>query len=274
MNEPCTDQRIVQLVLNMQGGARSKRTQCPECCRPDNSALVSRREGQGWVHCFRCGYSAPVPLPALSLGQLRARQEALQAPQTAFGLPRDITPTLPAPALVWVALAGLSEHDVAGRLYWSPRMHSAVLPVHWGGELDAVFMRPLPRAKGQSKYVAWFRDGNSTLYLPAKPEPNKPLWVVEDALSAIRLSKLGVPVCASLGTFCNDTILARVLAIGPSAVNLWLDGDRAGKTGVERFKKKLHGLCGIPTRSVSVPGRDPKHLHNAELTEKLKEGYA
>lgn len=268
--EECTDRRIVNIVERMRNGDRARRTDCPEC-GGSRTLLVNREHGQGRVYCFRgsCGYLAKVTIPELSLPQSidRMRQYVGLTPEKCV-LPLDIVSTFPAHVMSWFGKASLSEHDAANYgMYWSGSRESVVLPVMWRGELDAIMYRPFRKVKGP-KYIMRFRNnGNAALYMPGEYRNGEVLWIVEDALSAIRMHKLGYCTAAALGTSCNHTIAARVIELNPTKVCMFLDGDRAGETGVRRFTRMLEYTLGLHVPSVRVPGRDPKHLTNSELRE-------
>lgn len=276
--EPCTDKRIVRMVQHL-GMSYSRRTDCPEC-GAERSALVSRKgHNHGYVHCFRasCQYSAPVHLE-LSMSELiRLRTEdALRNPSAlTYDLPKDCVPAnslLGAECTglhelwLWLGKAGLRAEDVQNWVQWSESMQSAVIPCVAQGYNVGVLYRPLPSRRGVPKYILKHRTGTGAIWAPGGmfPHPGRNVHVVEDALSCIRLFLLGVPVVASLGTHCNDSIMAGLLDLRPASVTLFLDGDRAGARGTSIFKRKMD-LHGIQHAQITLQDRDPKDCTNEEL---------
>lgn len=279
--EPCTDKRIVHMVKHLDV-SYSRRTDCPEC-GAERSALVSRKgHNHGYVHCFRasCQYSAPVNLE-LSMSELIRLQT-----EDAFRNPSMLTYDLPKDCLyansllsesnhtglrelwLWLGKAGLRAEEVQNWVQWSESMQSAVIPCVEQGYNVGVLYRPLPSRRGVPKYILKHRRGTGAIWAPGGmfPHPGQNVHVVEDALSCIRLFLLGIPAVASLGTYCNDSIMAGLLGLRPKSVTLFLDGDGAGRKGTTLFKRKLD-LHGIEHAQLTLQDRDPKDCTNEELRQ-------
>lgn len=275
---PCTDKRIVHMVQHLDV-SYSRRTDCPEC-GAERSALVSRKGfNHGYVHCFRasCQYSAPVHLE-LSMSEL-VRLQSDDALRNSHKLNFDLPPDcIPANSVInqgcqnlcqlwyWLGKAGLRAEDVHNWVQWSEDMQAAVIPCVEQGYNVGVLYRPLPSRRGVPKYILKHRRNTGALWAPSGmfPQPTQHIFLVEDALSCIRLFLLGIPAVASLGTYCNDSIMADILALRPKTVTLFLDGDSAGRKGTALFKRKMD-LHGITHAQLTLQDRDPKHCTNEEL---------
>lgn len=99
------------------------------------------------------------------------------------------------------------------------------------------------------------------LYGENKIDPVKgDLFVVEGFVGALSVWQAGYNVVALMGAYPSRVQVQKIVELVPkeARVVLWLDGDEAGKLGIEEFKRKIQGR--IPIWSVFEEGKDPKHF--------------
>lgn len=94
--------------------------------------------------------------------------------------------------------------------------------------------------------------------------PTEQLVIVEDQLSAIRLSKYTSSV-ALMGTHLNGPRVFELLASRPTKMHLWLDADAFDKAVKYAIQYKCFSVCKLE--------KDVKNLSEPELIQLLtKEG--
>jgi len=122
------------------------------------------------------------------------------------------------------------------------------------------------------KYL--FSDGfrkSRYLYGEQKVDPAKgDLFVVEGFVGALCVWQAGYNVVALMGAYPSRVQVQRIVELVPkeARVVLWLDGDEAGKLGIEEFKRKIQGR--IPIWSVFETGKDPKHFEPPGMAKAIE----
>lgn len=170
---------------------------------------------------------------------------------------------VPSAALLWVLKTGLSPEEASEKysMMWHEKSCRVFIPVGSEAVLArAVYKEDTPKYKlfGRMKTMVFIAPGKS------------PLVVVEDILSAIKVSKAGYKSAAILGTSVSPEVTAELAAIDETIV-LWLDPDNAGLSGRKAVKKAL-GLYPVyvhyarPTISL-----DPKYLSSERIHETIEE---
>lgn len=173
--------------------------------------------------------------------------------------------TVPTEALVWVLKAGITPERATDEygFGWSENLQRVVVPILHNGEVTGQYTaRSL--TPGRPKYVmpkgsvgaAWYAG----LYRFRKTV------VVEDVLSAIRISEAGYGSYAVLGTAVgrgHGTDLANSKVYG------WFDGDRAGRDGWVKLRKAL-GLYGVDPTRVQTE-EDPKAYSLADIRKHIED---
>ncbi len=165
------------------------------------------------------------------------------------------------------AKSWLSQYDIGDELIdrhslsWSVGHNRLVVPI-----MEA----------HSSPTAAWLRSIDKTVtpkWLYVGPKPTELLYIhtlnniaynticiVEDALSAIRVSQL-MDVVSLGGTNSSSTRLSQII-LQYSSVVLWLDGDRAGQIAAQKFIKQFKLLR--PITQVRTK-KDPKLFSAKEM---------
>lgn len=245
--------------------------------------LVVYHKDDGWsAYCHRCGEPGFVPRPAESLSERLARIAARQ--QVEANASRSVVPpqpmvndvTLwPAPARVWLYKAGLSNDDIYNLgIYYHEETDRVVVPVIDDGVLVYWQARAYDwtPASSRPKYLNPVGASNSgVLFLV--PESSV-LVLVEDYLSAYRVSRSGYSCMCLLGTKLSDKLLSRVLGTG-LPVRVWLDNDLGRRNGSNPGQEaalkivSTLGACGVDVVNV-VSTKDPKLNSRKEIMCLLK----
>lgn len=151
-------------------------------------------------------------------------------------------------------------------IVWDDSQGRLILPCRSrGGELLGY------QARGFGKDPKYITKGfGRALYHWSEGESNETLVVVEDILSAIRLSAIGYSAVALLRTTINKELLLEVLNYEPECAVIWLDNDNPT---VKRLARRLvHTLKGYGVLTLRVADRiDPKYYTDDELTEIMGE---
>ena len=228
--------------------------------RGDNFA--SYDDGSG--HCYSCGHHV---FPTHYL------QKVKEVDHESNVLPAGFSREIPARAWKWLFQYGLPYSHWEDKVGWDEK-HSRL-----------VFAVPNIRsvAFSQGRYIGsseaepnagrlppkWFNMGNShsTPYVVGNytsPEA-KCLVLVEDWISANKVSSSGTPCISLFGTRVWDSCISFLRYVGLPVV-LWLDNDQRGT--VERKAANVSMLTGLPTRVV-YSDCDPKLLSFDVIKEKL-----
>lgn len=249
-------------------GARTR----VQCCGPDKSLSLHRTGSAMQFKCFRCGEGGSIPVQRSLKELLQETQEVNAWRSKSVQLPDDCNQDLPGHALVWLGKAGVSERLWNPFIWYSPKLNRVCLQLMWNSEVDAVCTRDTSVPRPNPKYIVKYKYGfTSPIWqhsVQCLPSPRTHLVVVEDALSAVRVSDATTSACMCiLGTHAGDSILQRLITIQPSTVTLWLDGDRGGHTGSVKLSK-LVPMLGVPVRQVRTK-KDPKMYSNEEIRRYL-----
>lgn len=231
-------------------------------CTGDASAYISNGPRGVSLHCFRCGANAFEPHGRLSAADiLRARQRDDAAREQPYP---TVVPLREAPAQAcsWVLKAFITPEratDTYGFGY-DEKTERVVLPVLHDFEPTGL-------------WAARATDGRSPKYLMGKGSAGsmwyafrqgRPVVVVEDVLSAIRVYEAGYSSVSILGTSV-PTGLGTLL--GGRDVLAWLDADKAGRNGYVKLRKAL-SLYGVDPKRVRSD-KDPKLHTRLQIQEKL-----
>ena len=112
------------------------------------------------------------------------------------------------------------------------------------------------------KHLFWpgFRKSRF-LYGSDKVDQSKDtLVVVEGFVDVLCLWQAGWNAVSIFGSYPSRQQVQQVLELTPKNGKLvvWMDGDKAGKLGLEEFKRKVNGRT--PLWAVCIEGKDPKDL--------------
>ena len=242
--------------MNWQDRARTLRIgekrKVPHCSTSP-SAYISNSVKGVRLHCFRCGANEFEPHDKLSaadvLAMRRADETAVRQvyPKTT----RLDAPECPTGAHVWVLKAGITPEVASTKfgLGWNEFSQRVVVPILHDGEPTGIWTARAVDDRKPKYLMPRGCAGEAWYNMP----PGAPVVIVEDVLSAIKLTLAGYGAMAVLGT-----------AVGPRQVSLlagrevvgWFDGDAAGRNGYVRLRKAL-GPVGITPSRIETP-RDPK----------------
>jgi len=177
--------------------ARILFTRCPACHKNgndragDNLAIYP----DGSKYCFRCGYYQ-------CKNSFVAKTEAQSIPK--ITLPDDCNTVYPAKIIDWIASFDLSKNDLLfNGVLWSDGMGRLIFPFWMGSELIGYQARSIKK----DEKIKWLTKGNikekNIIYFNGKVghayNKASALFLVEDIISAIKLSKLGVYVMPLFG---------------------------------------------------------------------------
>lgn len=223
----------------------------------------------GWsAYCHRCGDNGWVPRPQESLTQRLARIKATRAHdeviQSTISLPtpRVTDPRLwPKEARVWLYKVGMAN-DVIEELgfFYHERSRRVVMPVYDKGKL--IYWQARGFDKALAKYINPKVDRTKLVWSMGE---GSVICLTEDILSAWRVSR-ATEAWSLLGTKLSDYTAMRLVNTG-KPVRVWLDPDKAGRTGSLECVRKLRAL-GADVKALRSD-KDPKLLTTQEIFEQL-----
>lgn len=281
------DDEWLPLAQALPQGSRKK---VPHNCGPGDCLMVGHSD-TGWsAYCFRCHGKAFKPYPPPTLAERIARKQAREAAEykarvgVYYPTPANRTPHLwPKEARLWLYKAGLSDERITNAgIYYHENLERVVLPAgpgYW--QARAAGWRPgcsypkyiNPRADKPAHL--WYHQGKVQGCVPAtSADTEGPLVIVEDILSAIKVSCTDAAVRPLLGTdgaIVVRDILQRIGGAGTTGgvatVHIWLDPDGAGQRAASRIERELSVLAVETSRVQSKV--DPKLLSFREIREAL-----
>ena len=234
-------------------------------CGTDPSAYISNGVDRVRLHCFRCGANEYEKHEGLSLADVlamrRAEDAAVGSRSGPVGIPYKEAPVH---ALLWSLKSGLSPEVATDRygFTYSETLDRIVVPVLNNGVDTGLWTARA--ASGQRPKYIMPKGASGGLWYDTRPSSGE-IVVVEDILSAIKISRAGYASVAVLGTsipwelgrLCDNRQV-----IG------WFDPDKAGRQGYVKLRKALapHGIS--PFRVTSE--RDPKLHQRHEIQSILK----
>lgn len=276
----------LRMAKNLSYGAHDK----IQCCATDQSMRIEHNSKGYRGYCFRCKKSVYDDHGELSLAELSARRDAVQAMMhdKVIRLPNDIVPVREGDAAAWLLRAGVSL-SIADRygFGYSPRLDRVVLPVYKEGTLVAYTMRS---TKEKPKYIERQVDETAihyslieTILEPEQaPDYGLDLVVTEDILSCVRVGRI-VRSAALLGTAVSPAKVGSLVdgykavrhaqGIGTQddhlRIGVWLDADKAGIQARKRLATRL-SLYGHEAILIKTD-KDPKRYSNREIRSILRD---
>ena len=232
---------------------------CPACAKlgkdrhGDNLAVYE----DGGEHCFSCGYHySAEKRPNVPYLEGSPKEGPTSVASDAPSLPYDVTSEIDPRASLWLRECGLTMRDVVEhRILWSPSWERLIFPVGdcWQGRYFG----------SDPKKAKWFTKGDihNVIYkLGTGPE----VVLVEDILSAIRVSKFSSCICL-FGSALPSMWISRMGFLG-SRFAVWLDFDK--RVHSIQLCKRLQNL-GFQARSI-ITLKDPKNLTDEEIQKEIK----
>ncbi|ANS06210.1 hypothetical protein HOR19_gp17 [Phage MedPE-SWcel-C56] len=248
-----------------------------ECCSSDRSTYVSNSTaGIRIGPCLRCGYKEFEPHGPVTAKQLAEWRKADSDVRGMRRVPDLSAPSeWPSDVLVWLGKAGISVSRAEQLGWgWSARHNRFFLRCEVDGTpTGAGTGRDLTGQKGRPKYVAtaasddYWIGGDST----TSGSGERFAVVVEDILSAVRVSDAGFRTGATMGTSFDDKMLDTLLR-DCSVLVSWLDPDAGGEIGNRNLRK---AMALREERIVIVRSeRDPKYHTREEISSYIQEALA
>ena len=255
--------------MNWQDRAKNlrigQRTKIPHC-GTDSTAYISNSLKGVSLFCFRCKESLYEPHGRLSAKDLIAmRAEETEARK--WGLPKGsplYADSVPPEARVWCLKAGITPErmsDTYGAVY-SKKILRVAVPMMLNGVLQEGWVaRAIDGRK--PKYIAPIGTSNSSWM--RTDLKGKPLVVVEDVLSAIRISEAGFNAVSVMGTAVTQSVANEIAVAGDAGVIGWFDNDAGGRDGFVSLRRSMAPYGISPDRIRS--DMDPKRYTQAEIME-------
>jgi hypothetical protein len=246
------------------------REACPRCrsygkdSKGDNLAIYS----DGHKNCYACGYYIPSVTTIGTVKEKLTKKDFddgyKRYPQVCDRLPLDITPYLSLSAREWLMPYGLAPIETR-RLWWSDYKQQLIYPV-FDEEGHLLMWQARNFGEGQKKY---FTSGNVADTIHILPEDGvkspRPLILVEDAISAIKVSRYfrAMPLFGGYITSKNLIRLRdHVLGI-KDELGIWLDPDKH-QDGLElRDRARELGIDAF----LVISKCDPKLHSDTEISE-------
>lgn len=240
----------------------TSKEQCPSCARlgkdnnKDNLAVYS----DGHKFCYSCKYTE------FPNGIQRLKQELEEYPYEPPYLPVDCDILYPQRALDWVAQYELTKNDLyKHNVLWSETMQRLIFPVYGDGLLIAWQGRSFNlQDQAIGKIPKWYGKGNlkDTFNLLGKGDK---LVLVEDIVSAIKVSKCGVMALPLYGSFVGIERFKRIYSLFCKEVEvlIWLDPDKR----LEAVKEAKLGMLLMNCRTI-ISDKDPKE-HDFQTIKKI-----
>lgn len=216
---------------------------CKQCGSSRGYAIYEDNE-----HCFSCGYNKNKNSTFKDDYTPRAKFKDWQA------LSKD---TAPLHYQIYI-----DKYDIAEDCFYNAEEDRLIFPLLGGLGWQARSLTNQPK---------WISNVDSTqLKLTVHlADKKKYVILVEDYISAIRLHKFGYNVACLFG--CNPALSVINHIVSKFKVFIvWLDGDKAGKTGARKLLTKL-SLCGKV--EVVETTRDPKEYNRSDVGGILNETY-
>lgn len=262
-----TKENWLEIAKSLPCGSKVK----VHCCGNSPSMLISHSTKGYSCHCFRC--QDPEAHQFRGHGQrsiaeiLRHKSEAEENRNKPPHLPKDYTLDIPV-EYAWFLKYGISM-EVARQYQfgYSEFFHRIVIPIYRGPYLQAVHMRAI-NPDDKPKYLNLGRPEDNLLFWPDnslyKGDGMDDLIIVEDVLSAIKLSHRGHNAVALNGSSITEVQAIRLIGKPWLRHFVWLDNDPAGKKGAKDVIKQLK-LMGARDVWHVTSDADPKTYTAAQI---------
>lgn len=214
---------------------------CPNC--GSKSGVHSDPE-KDW--CFACETKSG------------SNKSLIDVPRKQLGLPSIEEFSLPVEIAQWIEKYHLSRKELKKQgAFWSTDKQRLCFPYYIYGEMRGCWMRSL------DKQPKWLFAGNKDFAWVIVGQGGENVCIVEDVVSAIRVSKVMDCICLG-GTSINDYV--KEALTNYSNVYIFLDGDDAGVKGADKIRNEIkltHKVKVIRSR------QDPKEFDEEWLREIL-----
>lgn len=278
--------RAVDEVWNTLPLGGSKRI---VCCGTDRSRICSHNAEKFSSYCFRPDCPSYFRQKS-GLDKLRARnkQEAVEEAKairkdfSAFEEATADTSAFHHDAMVWLTKAGIHVHTIQKYgIRYNKDLHRVLIPM-WDGyghshdKLLGFNARTLHSFEAENIKYVLNCPNKGAMFMIRPTDKAKSVILTEDMLSAIRIAEVvhlhthDVDVGCIMGTSVSKYKLLSLVS-KYRKIELFLDGDHAGRVATEQWTRELDPFLDIT--SILVDGKDPKHLTNEELSDILCHWY-
>lgn len=236
---------------------------CPRCRKEgydqtgDNLAIYSDEHR----HCYRCGYHIPAKVTIETVvSSTQSFENVRPTSKTCDNLPSDITSDLSLVAKRWLLKYGLTFEE-AKKFWWSDSKQFLIFPA-CDVEGNLLFWQARDfNDKAKSKY---FSTGNiqDSLYILGK---NEPLILVEDIISAIKISR-HYKSMALFGSSISNLNLTRIrdyILSESKELGIWLDPDKIKDAVKISNRAKTLGINSF----FIISKQDPKDYQDNEIID-------
>ncbi len=232
---------------------------CPKCGSSD--AYTTYQDGT-W--CFSCHYRQPSRVSGFVLKQIK--ELAVDPDQRGLTLPDDIGYEYSQECVAWVKQYDLSVEDlIHHKVQWSKKYNQLlfIYDTIYGSRIGCIQGRNF--TEGKPKY---FNQGDVGDVMPIyqdRKDPTNGLVIVEDAISAIKVSKY-VDAMPLLGSYLPVRKILKIKQLGYKQVYIWLDHDKY-KEALD-ISQKLASIGGVSR--VIRTDLDPKCYNETFIKDKLE----
>lgn len=276
--------REIQAVIDLDMPISATRRVVHEgCSEGKNPALSVKRLREGYVfNCFRCDYKGFIGGRKLPTGQILNMVKGLSVNAHAevenIVLPKDSQPmeespdqnSVPIEAYTWLWQAGITERMMSDyKLCWSDSYRRVIIPIEDDEyTLQGFLGRDVfydKEARHGNKYILRKEAGLKRIYFTCHELDSNTVVVVEDPLSAIRITEAtNYETVALLNTHVGSDLLQEYMSY---RMIVWLDrGQLANMVGVVARAQSY----GVDCKHISTP-KDPKEYNDEIIRSKFPE---
>lgn len=250
------------------------RSDCPECGLDTNTnAAIVNHNLQGYsLYCNACGHNPFIGKGKQTLQELaelrKLNEEAQQHAQSRrIELPDDTTydlETFSNEGRQWLFKAGITPRIINKySIGYSQKLRRVVLPVY---EDSLKWFQNRAVYEGQKPKYLQPNTTKNAMFNSRLITRDITVVIVEDILSAIRVTEAGYVAVSILGTKLSDWQTSRISVA--ERVITWLDGDRAGRKGAAGIRKTLSMLMEVGN---IVTEKDPKCYSDQQIRKIIGE---
>lgn len=258
-------QKLLETIGDIAEGETINTFHCKE--GNNNDRLYITNKGDVYVfYCHHC--QSRGALPVSRAAYKRAVRGAKECYHHSYMLPSDALTEpskWPVEALKWPLSAGLTFSEMAGlNLQYSKKLDRVCIPISYSGQYRGFLARRV--GKEGPKYLARQNDRDNFIFHKHVTD-NNIIVIVEDVLSAYKISKAGYNTLALMGTHLTDSMLSLVSSNYNNYI-IWMDNDNPDVKLAQASVKKQLGLYG-GVRIVKT-NSDPKSYTTDEIKSILK----
>lgn len=250
---------------------------CPECAKKgkDRHGDNLVRYDDGHAFCFSCGHKEH---SIKSLEWLRKNITKTKTDAPPFtemdDIWEDLTYKYPTNVQEWLTKYGITELEcIHNQIQWSPARELLVFPIlsHISNKVIGTSSRYFGTNIRHPKYISDFYGTKDDILREASRLPKgntvPTLVLVEDMVSAIKVSRTSKATLALLGTYISKSLFAYLVAWAISqrlVICPWLDPDK--KLESIKYSRMFRQY----TQSYPIiSDKDPKYYNNADITNYL-----